>query len=183
MVDSRDTETATNFLTDVEGRLARRVQLTTDSHAMCLNAVDKAFDRYVDYAQLVKRHGADPAAEHRYSPANCIDCDRSREMGNPKRDLISTSYAERSNLTMRMSIRLFTRLTNAFSKKLEQHCAAIALHFACYNQCRPHTSLRTERNNRITPAMAAGLEKRRWKIEDLFALLPAVVHKGGRPKN
>lgn len=182
MVGSRDTETATNFLTDVEARLARRVQLTTDGHAMYLNAVPAAFDGFVDYAQLVKRYGADPAAEHRYSPAKCIGCDKVREIGAPKRDLISTSYVERQNLTMRMSIRRFTRLTNAFSKKIEQHCAAIALHFAHYNLCRPHASLRTERNNRVTPAMAAGLEKRQWQIEDLLALLPEVEHKGGRPQ-
>jgi IS1 family transposase len=181
LIGSRDTETATNFLTDVEGRLARRVQLTTDGHAMYLNAVDRAFDRNVDYAQLVKRYGADPNAEHRYSPAKCIGCDKSREIGRPNPALISTSYVERSNLTMRMSIRRFTRLTNAFSKKLEQHCAAIALHFTYYNLCRPHSSIRTKGNNRITPAMAAGLEKRQWKIEELLALLPPVEHRGGRP--
>jgi len=183
LVGSRDFETALNFMTDVESRLARRVQLTTDGHAMYLEAVDRAFDRNVDYAQLVKRYGASPEAETRYSPAKCIGADKVREIGSPKRELISTSYVERQNLTMRMSIRRFTRLTNAFSKKIEQHCAAIALHFAYYNLCRPHSSIRTERNNRVTPAMAAGLEKRQWKIEDLLALLPEVTHTGGRPRN
>jgi len=182
MVGSRDTETATNFLTDVEGRLARRVQLTTDGHAMYLEAVDRAFDRNVDYAQLVKRYGASPESEHRYSPAKSIGCENSREIGRPNPALVSTSFVERQNLTMRMSIRRFTRLTNAFSKKLEQHCAAIALHFAYYNLCRPRSSVRTKGNNRVTPSMAAGLEKRQWKVEDLLALLPPVEHKGGRAK-
>jgi len=95
---------------------------------------------------------------------------------------LATSHIERSNLTMRMSIGRFTRLTNAVSKKLEQHCAAIALHFASYNLCRPHSSVRTRYNNRVTPAMAAGLEKRQWKIEGLPTLLAPVKHKGGRPR-
>lgn len=181
MVGSRDTGTAANFLTDVESRLARRVQLTTDSHAIYLEAVNRAFPEHdLDYAQLVKRYGQSPEAEKRYSPAKCIGCDKKREIGRPDPAKVSTSYVERQNLTMRMSIRRFTRLTNAFSKKLEQHCAAIALHFAYYNLCRPHSSVRTKGNNRVTPAMAAGLEKRQWKVEDLLALLPPVEHKGGR---
>jgi IS1 family transposase len=143
LIGSRDTETATNFLTDVESRLASRVQLTTDGHAMYLEAVDRAFSRNVDYAQLVKRYGPTPEGEHRYSPAKCIGCEKSREIGRPNPALVSTSYVERQNLTMRMSIRRFTRLTNAFSKKIEQHCAAIVLHFAYYNLCRPHSSVRS----------------------------------------
>jgi IS1 family transposase len=182
MVGSRDIETATNFLSDVESRLDRKVQLTTDGHAMYLSAVDEVFGKFVDYAQQVKHYGSTAESEHRYSPAKCTGCDRTPMIGTPNKRLISTSYVERQNLTMRMSIRRFTRLTNAFSKKLEQHTAAIALHFAYSNLCRPHLSLRTDKNTRITPAMAAGLEKAPWTVEQLVGLLPATVHSGGRPK-
>ena len=162
MIGSRDTETATNFLTDVEGRLANRVQLTTDGHAMYLNAVLGAFDGFVDYAQLVKRYGADPAAEHRYSPAKCIGCDKLREIGKPNPALISTSYVERSNLSVRMGIRRYTRLTNGYSKKIEMHVAATALFVAHYNFVRRHATLR------VTPAMEAGLEQTMWSVGDLL---------------
>lgn len=180
MVGSRGTEAATNFLAAVEARLARRAQPTTDGHARYLNAVPAAFEGFVDYTQPVKRYAADPATEHRYSPTKCIGCDKVREIGAPNRNLKLTDTVKRQSLNMRMSIRRFTRLTNAFSKKIEQHCAATALNFAHYNLCRPHVSFRTERNNRVTPAMAAGLNGRQWRIEDLLALLPKVGHKGRR---
>ena len=176
LVGSRDAGSATEFLQDVAGRLAGRVQLTTDGHKMYLSAVDDAFQGKVDFAQLVKIYGADSEGEKRYSPAVCIGCGRTAVVGQPDPAHVSTSYVERSNLTIRMSVRRFTRLTNAFSKKLRNHAAAFALFTAHYNFCRIHQTLR------VTPAMAAGVSKRVWSIEDLVALLPAVEHTGGRPQ-
>ncbi|HVS03478.1 MAG TPA: IS1 family transposase [Thermoanaerobaculia bacterium] len=169
MIGLRNGETATAFLNDLANRLATRVQLTTDGHAMYLPAVETAFGPgEVDYAQIVKMYGADPDAERRYSPAICIGAEKRPEVGEPDTDHISTSYIERQNLTMRMSVRRFTRLTNAFSKKLEMHAAAVALHFMYYNYCRIHQTLR------VTPAMAAGIERKPWKVADLVALLNPV---------
>jgi IS1 family transposase len=177
LVGSRDSGCATEFMQDVAARLAGRVQLTTDGHRMYLSAVEDAFGGAVDYAMLQKIYGGGPTdAEHRYSPAVCIGTERQVIQGNPDRCHVSTSYVERQNLTMRMSIRRFTRLTNAFSKKVENHTAALGLYFAYYNFCRIHQTLR------CTPAMAAGVTSRLWKVEDLVALLPPVTHAGGRPK-
>jgi IS1 family transposase len=177
LVGSRDGGCAYEFMQDLASRLANRVQLTTDGHKMYLSAVEEAFGGDVDYAQLVKIYGAAPEGpEVRYSPAECIGCERIGVTGSPDPKHVSTSYVERSNLTVRMSVRRFTRLTNAFSKKLRNHTAAFGLFSAHYNFCRIHQSLR------VTPAMAAGVSKRVWSIEDLVGLLPAVEHSGGRPK-
>ena len=170
LVGSRDGGCATEFLQDLSSRMVNRVQLTTDGHKMYLRAVEDAFNGEIDYAMLNKIYGATPSGpETRYSPAECIGCEKRAISGNPNPKHVSTSYVERANLTMRMSIRRFTRLTNAFSKKLENHTAALGLFFAHYNFCRIHQSLR------VTPAMAAGVTSRVWSVEDLVALLPDVA--------
>lgn len=167
LVGMRDAGCATDFMQDLASRLVNRVQLTSDGHKMYLSAVEDAFSGDVDFAQLVKIYGAEPTGpETRYSPAQCIGAQKQAVTGCPDAKHVSTSYVERANLTMRMSIRRFTRLTNAFSKKLENHVAALGLHFAYYNFCRIHQSLR------VTPAMAAGVTSRIWSVEDLVALLP-----------
>ena len=171
LVGSRDSGVATEFLQDLAGRLCHRVQLTSDGHKMYLSAVEDAFGADIDFAQLIKHYGEDPQPEKRYSPAKCIGTSVGCIQGDPDPAHVSTSYVERQNLTMRMSMRRFTRLTNAFSKKVENHACAVALHFAYYNLCRPHLSLRTKRNNRITPAMAAGVTTEPMKIEELVGLL------------
>lgn len=170
LIGSRDAGCATEFLQDVAGRLATRVQLTTDGHKMYLSAVDEAFQGAVDYAMLVKMYGADAAeGEKRYSPAVCIGCERIGITGQPDPKHVSTSYIERHNLTLRMSIRRYTRLTNAHSKKLRNHTAALGLFLCYYNFCRLHQTIR------CTPAMAAGVTKHLWSIADLVALLPAAA--------
>jgi len=170
LIGSRDAGSATEFLQDVASRLASRVQLTTDGHKMYLSAVEEAFGGAIDFAQLVKMYGAAPEGpEVRYSPAECIGCERTAVTGQPDPKHVSTSYVERSNLTVRMSVRRFTRLTNAFSKKLRNHAAAVALFTAHYNFCRIHQTIR------CTPAMAAGLTARVWSIADLVGLLPPPV--------
>jgi hypothetical protein len=153
---------------DVAGRLSNRVQLTTDGHRPYLQAVENAFDGEIDYAMLQKLYGQ-PEGKHnekRYSPAQCIGTECNIVHGRPEEKHISTSYVERQNLTMRMGMRRFTRLTNAFSKKIENHCYAIALHFVYYNFVRQHKTLR------VTPAMAAGLTKRFMSLEDVVRLVP-----------
>jgi len=170
LVGSRDLGCVTEFMQDLAARLSNRVQVTTDGHKMYLQAVPDAFNGVVDFAQLQKIYGGGPAdAEHRYSPAACIGCEKRSIQGNPDPEHVSTSYVERANLTIRMSLRRFTRLTNAFSKKLENHTAAIGLFHAHYNFCRIHRSLR------VTPAMAAGVTGRVWEIADLVALLPTAT--------
>jgi IS1 family transposase len=164
-VGQRDPIAATEFIADLERRLAHRVQITSDGLKCYLNAVIDAFADEVDYAQLVKVYGNDPESEKRYSPAQCIATRTEIWLGNPDPGHISTSYIERQNLTMRMSIRRFTRLTNAFSKKIEHHIAALAIHYMHYNYCRIHQTLR------VTPAMAAGVTDRLWSIQDLVAML------------
>lgn len=166
LVGKRDPGCATQFIQDLAARLANRVQLTTDGLKCYLTAVADGFGAEIDYAMLVKIYGNDTVeGEKRYSPAICTGCKKQNKIGNPDPEFISTSYIERQNLTMRMGMRRFTRLTNAFSKRIENHVAAIALHFMYYNFCRIHQTLR------VTPAMAAGLTGRLWSIHDLVALL------------
>ncbi len=165
LLGGRDTSTAVAFTNDLRSRLANRVQLTSDGFRSYLTAVDAAFGEDVDYAQLVKIYGADPQAETRYSPAKCIGAEKKPKIGDPDPKHISTSYVERSNLTMRMHMRRFTRLTNAFSKKVENHAAAIALHTFYYNFIRIHQTLK------VTPVMAAGVTDKLWEMDDLVAML------------
>jgi IS1 family transposase len=167
VVGSRDGGTATHFCQDLSSRMVGRVQLTTDGHAMYLEAVEAGFGGDVDYAMLQKIY-ASPTVEgqKRYSPAECIGCKKQLIQGRPNYKLVSTSYIERQNLTVRMSMRRFTRLTNAFSKKVENLAAAVAIHFMHYNFCRPHMSLKGK-----TPAQAAGVTSRRWTVEGMVRLL------------
>ena len=151
---------------DLRSRLRNRVQLTSDGHKAYLEAVEGAFGDDVDYAMLVKMYGNVPEAfKGRYSPAICTGAKRTRITGSPDEAHVSTSYAERANLTMRMHMRRFTRLTNAFSKKVENHAYAVALHMMYYNFVRIHKTLR------VTPAMAAGVADRLWEIGDIVALI------------
>ena len=168
MAGRRDAGCATEFLRDVESRLANRVQLTTDGHKMYLTAVPDAFANDIDYAQLVKVYGNDSEGATRYSPAQCLGTKREPIIGTPDPEHISTSYVERQNLNMRMNMRRFTRLTNAFSKKLENHVAMLALFHMHYNFCRIHQTLR------ITPAMEAGISDRPWSVHDIVALTLAM---------
>ncbi len=161
----RDGGSAWDFMQDVAGRLSSRVQLTTDGHRPYLEAVEGAFGAGIDYAQLVKLYGAAPEGEVRYSPAECTGTRRRVVSGNPNRMHISTSFVERQNLTMRMSMRRFTRLTNAFSKKAENLAHAVALHFMHYNFCRVHQTLR------VTPAIEAGIADHVWTLDELVGLL------------
>lgn len=167
MVGNRDEVAARTFMEDVAGRLTHRVQLTTDGLHAYLNAVDYAFSGDIDYAMLIKVYGEPLVDEKRYSPAECKGTETKIIRGNPDRKRIGTSYVERQNLTMRMSMRRFTRLTNAFSKKVENHIAAVSLHTMYYNFVRIHQTLRT------TPAMAAGVTDRLWEIDDIIRLLEA----------
>lgn len=169
LVGSRDAEDANAFMLDVADRLAGRVQLTTDGHKAYLEAVEGAFGADVDYAQLVKLYGTAPeAARGRYSPAVCVGARKDDVNGKPKREHVSTSYVERQNLTMRMSMRRFTRLTNAFSKKVENHCHALALYFVWYNFCRQHKSL-----GGVSSAMAAGVTDTLRDMEWIVGLIDA----------
>ena len=171
-VGNRDGKEAYHFMLDLASRLANRVQLTTDGHSAYLSAVENAFGSNIDYAQLIKLYGGvepEREARRRYSPAECVGTETKNIQGHPDNAYISTSYVERQNLTMRMSMRRFTRLTNGFSKKLENHMHAISLHFMYYNFARPHKSLANPYLR--TPAMAAGLTDRIWTIEDIVSLL------------
>jgi IS1 family transposase len=174
LVGSRDVGSATELVQDLASRLVNRVQLSTDGLKAYLSAVEDAFGGDVDFAQLHKIYAAAPnGPETRYSPAECIGCEKRRIVGDPDPKHVSTSYVERQNLTMRMSMRRFTRLTNGHSKKVENHAAAIAIHFAYYNFCRVHMSLGKGPDGKgRTPAMAAGVESRKLEIGDLIALLP-----------
>jgi IS1 family transposase len=164
LVGGRDLGWATEFMHDCAIRIRNRVQITTDGHRAYMEAVESAFGADIDYAQLQKIYGA-PAENHtRYSPATCIGCDMKVVSGNPDPKHVSTSFVERQNLSMRMSIRRFTRLTNAFSKKVENHAAAVALWFMYYNFCRVHQTLR------VTPAMETGISNHVWSVEELVAL-------------
>jgi IS1 family transposase len=174
LVGLRNAEWAKVFMKDVSERLANRVQLTTDGHKAYLEAVDEAFGADVDYAMLVKLYGKETQNETRYSPPKCIGCRRRKVNGKPDRKAISTSIVERQNLNMRMSMRRFTRLTNAFSKKVENLEHAVALHFMYYNYVRIHQSLK------VTPAMEAGVTDKLWNIEDIVNL---VEERGAQKSN
>ena len=172
MVGTRDGEAAKAFIGDLADRLANRMQLTTDGHKVYLNAVESAFGGGIDYAMLVKQYGEGPQSpERKYSPVEFVSAEKKRVTGNPDMAHVSTSYVERQNLTMRMSMRRFTRLTNGFSKKVENHAHAIALHFMYYNFGRIHKTLR------VTPAMEAGVSDHVWSLEEIAALVPEPVAK------
>src|SRR4030081_1342119 len=177
LVGGRDAEYALMLMDDLRGRLANRVQLTTDGHRAYLQAVEEAFGADVDYGMLVKLYGQETSGqghERKYSPSECIGARKDTITGNPDPRHISTSHTERHNLTMRMSMRRFTRLTNAFSKKVENHCHALALYFVFYNFVRSHKAL-----GKLTPAMAAGVTDRTWEFSDIVALIAAAE---GEPK-
>lgn len=176
MVGTRDGDAAKAFIGDLAERLANRVQLTTDGHKVYLQAVEDAFGGGIDYAMLVKQYGEGPQGpERKYSPSVFVSADKKRITGSPDVAHVSTSYVERQNLTMRMSMRRFTRLTNGFSKKVENHAAAIALHFMFYNFGRIHKTLR------VTPAMQAGVSDHVWSLEEIAALVPEPVAKKRGP--
>jgi IS1 family transposase len=165
-VGSRDADSAKSLMDDLAARLATRVQLTTDAHRAYLEAVEEAFGAEIDYAMLIKLYGASPeSAVGRYSPAECIGIRKQAIEGLPDFDHISTSHVERHNLTMRMQMRRFTRLTNAFSKKLENHYHALSLYFVFYNFVRIHKTLK------VTPAMAAGVTDKLWAMDDIVRLV------------
>ena len=180
LLGGRDADYAIDFMSDLKGRLANRVQLTSDGLGAYIQAVDATFGTAVDYAQLVKLYG-EPAGkntspEKRYSPAVCTGAKKQRVVGLPRKEHVSTSYVERQNLTMRMHMRRFTRLTNGFSKRIEGHLHQCALYFLFYNFVRIHSTLR------VTPAMAAGIADRLWSVEDIVALIdarkPAIKARG-----
>ncbi|HVT84081.1 MAG TPA: IS1 family transposase [Chitinophagaceae bacterium] len=168
-IGNRDAECANTFMCDVADRVSNYVQLTTDGYHAYLNAVGEAFGDNIDFAQLIKLYGSEKEAtgtEKKYSPSKFRGSKKTIISGNPDEEHISTSYVERQNLTMRMHMRRFTRLTNAFSKKIENHCYAIALHFVYYNFVRIHKTLR------VTPAMEAKLAKKPMTIDDIVSLIP-----------
>ena len=167
MLGDRGAKTGHVFMQDVASRISNRIQLTTDGHRVYAKAVENAFGSEIDYAMLVKIYGAsNDNPESRYSPATCIGCRTGVLAGNPDPKHVSTSYVERQNLSMRMGMRRFTRLTNGHSKKIENHGHQVALYFFHYNFCRVHSTLR------VTPAMEAGLTNHVWTLEELCALLP-----------
>jgi IS1 family transposase len=174
LVADRTNDSAVTFMDDLKERLANRVQLTSDGHRPYLVAVDTVFGDNVDYAMLQKLYGHEPQGEIRYSPAKCIGARKREITGNPDEAHISTSYVERQNLTMRMHMRRFTRLTNAFSKKIENHACAVALHAMYYNFVRLHQSLK------VSPAMAAGVTDRLWEMVDVVDVLDAFEAKRKR---
>jgi len=165
LVADRGARAAMEFISDLAERLQNKIQLTTDGHKVYLNAVERTFGGDIDYAMLQKIYGTEPEGEKRYSPAKCLGADKSIICGKPAEDHISTSYVERHNLTMRMNMRRFTGLTNGFSKKVENHCHALALYFMTYNFVRIHKTLR------VTPAIAAGVTERLWTMEDIVNLI------------
>ena len=164
-VGDRGYGSALRFMMDLKDRLANRVQLTSDGHKSYLVAVEMTFGDEIDYAQLQKIYGQAQEGERRYSPAICIGAQKRQITGRPDPKHISTSFAERQNLTMRMHMRRFTRLTNAFSKKIENHACAVAMHSMFYNFVRIHQTLK------MTPAMAAGVTRRLWEMSDIVDLI------------
>lgn len=178
LVGGRDGEYAMVLMDDLRGRLMNRVQLTTDGHKAYLQAVEDAFGADIDYAQLVKLYGeppASPEAAKRYSPSECVGTRKEKITGNPDPEHISTSYVERSNLSIRMHMRRFTRLTNAHSKKFENHAWAVALHVTFYNFVRIHSTVR------MSPAMASGIADRLWEMSDIVALIDENEEAPKRP--
>lgn len=177
LVGGRDGEYALAFMDDVKDRLANRVQLTTDGHKAYLNAVEEAFGADIDYAMLVKMYGEPEGRavpqERRYSPAVCTGAKKTKIEGNPDPAFVSTSHVERQNLTMRMQMRRFTRLTNAFSKKFENHVHMVAIYTVWYNFIKMHKTLR------MTQAMAAGVTDKLWSMDDLVAMMDEVAPKPG----
>jgi IS1 family transposase len=165
LVGGRDAEYAVEFIQDLADRCRDRIQLTSDGYSAYIGAVEDAFGDDIDYAMLVKQFGEVPGPKGRYSPPICTGAKKRRMTGRPDKNHVSTSYAERSNLTMRMHMRRFTRLTNAFSKKVENHAYAVALHMMYYNFVRLHRTLR------VTPAMAANVTDRLWEIGDIVKLI------------
>ncbi len=163
LVGKRDAETTRVFVADVASRLRSRVQISTDGLRTYVQAIDDSFGGAVDYAQVVKSYEGEPIGPGRYSPPKVTGVEKTPIFGAPVEELVSTSYVERQNLTVRMGVRRYTRLTNAFSKKLENHIAATALHFAHYNLVRRHQTLR------CTPAMAAGVTTSLWSTDDLVS--------------
>ena len=170
-VGRRDASTAYDFMLDLASRLSSRVQLTTDGLHAYLEAVDAVFQTDIDYARLIKVYGSDPKAERRYAPPVCLSSTVQVVSGDPEREHISTSYIERQNLTMRMAMRRFTRLTNGHSKKIENHCHALAIHYVHYNFARKQKELRG------TPAMACGLADHVWSLEEIIGLLDSAEKK------
>jgi IS1 family transposase len=164
-IGSRDSATACAFVADLASRVVNRVQITSDGHKPYVEAVEKAFGDDVDFAQLIKIYGGTVEGQKRYSPAECIGTKKTSIVGNPDLDCASTSFIERQNLTLRMSDRRFTRLTNAFSKKVKNHAYSVALHYMHYNFVRIHKTLN------ITPAMAAGVTDKLWSISDIIDLV------------
>jgi IS1 family transposase len=171
LVGERTADDAEVFLGDLADRMDGRIQLSTDGHSMYLSTVGLAFRQQVDYAQIIKLYTSDDTrtSKGKYSPAECVGTKRKALKGDPDMDRVSTSYVERQNLTMRMGMRRFTRLTNGFSKKVENLAHAVSLHFLYYNFCRPHTALKNPYPR--TPAMAAGVADHVWTLEEIAALL------------
>jgi IS1 family transposase len=161
----RDSGTASEFVRDLAGRLSNRVQLTSDGHRVYLDAIESAFGSEIDYAMLVKIYGNDRESEARYSPAECIGCKEIRIIGRPDPKHISTSYVERQNWSVRTAMRRYTRLSNGFSRKIENHAAAVALYYFSYNFIKIHRTLR------VSPAMAAGVTDHLWDASELVSLL------------
>lgn len=177
LVGTRSKSSCERFIQDVASRLANRVQITTDGSFSYATSIEKAFGwAGADFAQLVKTYAltAEDKHGHRYSQPACTGAVKTPVMGRPDMDLVSTSYVERANLTMRMGMRRFTRLTNGFSKKAENHAHAVSLHFMFYNYCRPHTTLtKAAKGVKTTPAIAAGITDHVWTVEEVLALMEA----------
>ena len=174
IVGDRSADSASLLMRDLASRLRYRVQLTTDGHRAYLTAVEETFGADVDFSQLIKVYGNPTEPDTRYSPGECVGCKQERIVGRPDPLNISTSFVERQNLTMRMSMRRFTRLTNAFSKKVEHHMAAVALHFMHYNFARIHKTLR------VTPAMEAGVSDHVWSTEEIIEMVDSFLPKPGK---
>ena len=174
IVGDRSADSAALLMRDLASRLRYRIQLTTDGHRAYLTAVEETFGADVDFSQLIKVYGNPTEPDTRYSPGECIGCKQERIVGRPDPLHISTSFVERQNLTMRMSMRRLTRLTNAFSKKLENHTAAVALHFMHYNFARIHKTLR------VTPAMEAGVSDHVWSMEEIIEMVDGFLPKPGK---
>lgn len=181
LVGGRSADWAIDFMKDCAARIKGRVQITTDGHKAYLEAVEEAFGADVDYAQLQKIYGAPAEHDTRYSPATCIGCEMKEVSGRPDPKHVSTSYVERHNLSMRMGMRRFTRLTNGFSKKIQNHVAMVAIYAVQYNFARIHKTLR------ITPSMAAGLSDHVWSLEEIVMMadnyLPKPAKRGPYKKS